>query len=217
MVLVFFAADLQNRRRHHSGIVQELIQGEKFVFCMHVIVPAGVFHAEGYTAGNIMNIGAAADCNAFAGSAGLCFVDLEQCLYQGRLFRGMVGVTLNQRRAGKSGCGKGRLYLLQYGFLCGTDREADIHASGADTAFHMQHAANTGERAGFCIRAGNTQAAAVCAAVGEEPDKCRTVCKGAVLAQIGQQAGNGVVTAFRRGGVGRNALVSDFVVVPGKI
>lgn len=52
---------------------------------------------------------------------------------------------------------------------------------------------------------------------GEQLCQRPAVGKGAVTAQIGQQSGDGVVAAFRRGCVGCNALVGEFVSLAGNL
>ena len=129
----------------------------------------------------------------------------------------MVRIALNQRLALESLCGKGSLYLFQNGLLGGADRETDVHTAGERAVFHVEHTANAGECAGFRVGAGDAQTAAVGAAVREQFRQRPAVGKGAVTAQIGQQSGDGVVAAFRRGCVGCNALVGEFVSLAGNL
>ena len=128
-----------------------------------------------------------------------------------------MGIALNQRLALESLCLKGSLHLFQNCLLGGADGETDVHTAGEHAVLYVEHAANTGECAGFRVSAGDAQSVAVGAAVGEQLCQRLAVCESAVAAQVGQQTGDGVVTALRCGGMGCNALVGEFVLAPGNL
>lgn len=177
-----FPTDSQNRRCHHAGVLLQLLQRQKFIVPVHVIVPVGVFHAECHAAGNVMHIGAAANGNTFAFGAGLLLIDCQQVLYKRRVLGGVMRVALNACFAPESLCGKGSLYLFQHCLFGGADRKANINTAGEHAVFYVEHAANTSEGTGFCVSTGNAQTAAVGAAVGEQLCQSLAVGKGGIAA-----------------------------------
>ena len=180
---------------------------------VHVAVEAGHGAAEGHAAGDVVDVGAAADGQALPLVAGVALVAGEQGLDEGAVRRGVVG-GLHLPLGGKAGSGEGGLRDLPAVGLVGAEGDPAVELAGQAGGASLQQGEGQGQGAGDLIRLGHPQGAALGVPMGEEGVQGPEGGGGLRVGQgqggqQGQQGGDGVASLRRGGGVGPGPVAED--------
>ena len=197
---------------------EQILNAGVLVGTVHVAVEAGHAAAEGHAAGDIMDVGAAADGQALARAPGIRLITAQQRLHEGRIGVGMVR-GVHAALHGEAEFGKGGLRGQLAVLFRGAQGEAAVKTAGEAVLVDLQQGEGQRQRAGDGVGLGDAQSAARAVPVGEE--RVQGMERGGAAhlgqrqgAQQMQQRGDGVVALLRQGGVGAFAVAEDAQVIP---
>ena len=197
----------------HPGGQHQVADPDALVGTVETGIEAGEGAAEGHTAGDLVDVGAAAGGQALALQAGVLLVALQQGLDEGAVGGGVVGSVLGTLKGEALGL-KGGTGHVEAVLLGGAQGHTGVHLAVQAGGGDLQQGEDGGELAGDGILLGNAHALAVAVAVGEQlVESVQAVLAGTLGqrqgAQQGDQTGDGVVAALGIGGVGAGTLGGD--------